>query len=123
MLGVPSKKDTHVRHAIVAQPTRPVRGEEQHGLPCTLHTFGFGSDLDSELLDQLAAAAGGVAWPWRVGGGFWSLETHLAGCVLCEGAPKLVVVLSVFTQRGVPPPQKQKRPAAPCIWKLQVASL
>lgn len=29
-------------------------------MPCTLHTFGFGSDLDSALLDALAEAAGGV---------------------------------------------------------------
>eukprot|EP00435_Cladocopium_sp_Y103_P029542 s2313_g7.t1 len=32
-----------------------------HGkLPCTLHTFGFGYDLDSQLLDQLSQAAGGI---------------------------------------------------------------
>lgn len=29
------------------------------GLACSIHTFGFGSDLDSELLDGLAKAGGG----------------------------------------------------------------
>ena len=29
-------------------------------LPCTLHTFGFGYDLNSQLLDDLARAGGGL---------------------------------------------------------------
>ena len=29
-------------------------------LPCALHTFGFGSELDSKLLDDLASAGGGL---------------------------------------------------------------
>lgn len=37
------------------------RYQETYGkLPCTLHTFGFGYDLDSQLLDQLSQAAGGI---------------------------------------------------------------
>lgn len=37
------------------------RYQEASGkLPCTLHTFGFGYDLDSQLLDQLSQAAGGI---------------------------------------------------------------
>eukprot|EP00930_Biecheleria_cincta_P027588 TRINITY_DN19352_c0_g2_i1.p1 TRINITY_DN19352_c0_g2~~TRINITY_DN19352_c0_g2_i1.p1 ORF type:complete len:537 (+),score=109.95 TRINITY_DN19352_c0_g2_i1:75-1685(+) len=36
------------------------RAKQGNTLPCTLHTFGFGYELDSALLDGLASAGGGL---------------------------------------------------------------
>ncbi|CAK9005359.1 unnamed protein product [Durusdinium trenchii] len=41
------------------QALRNYRERNGGKLPCTVHTFGFSSDLDSKLLDALAAGGGG----------------------------------------------------------------
>mmetsp|Transcript_38618 Transcript_38618/g.86341 ORF Transcript_38618/g.86341 Transcript_38618/m.86341 type:complete len:523 (-) Transcript_38618:55-1623(-) len=54
--GVPNVEPAGGHLAAIESYRRKAGGK----LPCTLHTFGFGYDLNSQLLDELAEVGGGL---------------------------------------------------------------
>eukprot|EP00434_Breviolum_minutum_P032436 symbB.v1.2.028683.t1/scaffold3057.1/size64513/1 len=65
-------------HMEALERYKAAKGGKQ--LPCTLHTFGFGNDLDSKLLDDLAGASGGC-YVFIPDAGF--VGTALVNCTAC----------------------------------------